>query len=343
MSQFQTTVPSRVAALLLALLAWSYPVPAAAEEAPAGAIPLPVEKTTTLRGDGKVFVVDGHVVIPENVELGVEWGTSIVGINSAKLEVRGGLKVRGTVEHWVVIRNIDFSPTTNPKRGFHLDMVDFKACRFVHAQDKPFEGSLTIENSTFQTGSEFDFRIRKGKLSLFLTVWRPTCTVHLVPSEGEKPDIGVAIRSSEFRELLTVSGHGAIGLSHNALKKGVKCEHVLALGIDGCDIHDGLEIRQQAPDSFKKVKLTKCNIWNGAGVTLHRDAGEDQKREKVFLQKFYFGSFDGSEPYVDRKKIEDLVTLGPGNIKVKLDKPRKRKHQLVPYDPLMMRPPPLRE
>lgn len=312
-----------------------------ATAAPAGSIPFPTNKSQTLRGDGKVFVVDGHVVIPKKVEIGVEWGTKIVGINGAQLEVLGGLKVRGTVDHWVVIEDVDFSPTTAPFKGVHLDMVDFKRCRFVHGEGQALEGTMTIENSTFQTGCEFDVCVRKGTLSLLTTVWRPACAIRCAAPVDTKPDIMIQVRSSKFRDAVVVSGHGDATFRHNAFEKGLTCRNVLTLMVDGCDIHDGLVIRQAAKDRFKKVKLTKCNIWNGAGVTLHREPAQGQKKEKVFLQKFYFGTFDGSEPTLDTKTVAGLVTDGEGSIKARLDKPRKKKHLLVNYDIWTTRPPQL--
>lgn len=329
--------------MAVVLTTWA-PVALAEETAtkqapPRGAEPLPTNKSQTLRGNGKTWYVDGHVVIPKKVELGVEWGTRIVGINGARLEVLGGLKIRGTVDHWVQVHDVDFSLTVAPHRGMHLDMVNFERCTFVHPEGTGYEGNLVIENSTFQTGCVFDVRIRKGGLSLLTTVWRPAITIRCEPEEGRRPDIMIQVRSSEFRAAVTVMGHGDATLRHNAFRGGVMCRHVLELMVDGCDIHDGLSIEQEAEDRFKKVTLTKCNLWNGAGVRLHRAPSDGQKKERVFLQKFYFGTFDGSSPTMDREAIEALIDTNAGNISARIDKPRARKHQLVNYDIWMTRLP----
>ena len=76
----------------------------AADEPPKGAKPLPIKRTTTVRGMGTTWYVDGPIVIPPHVELRIELGTKIIGINDASIEVQGGLKVHGTEDYWVVMK-----------------------------------------------------------------------------------------------------------------------------------------------------------------------------------------------------------------------------------------------
>src|SRR6187455_1396227 len=100
-----------------ALLAWvaRSELPAAmAEEPPAGAIPLPLKGRVTVRADGHPYYVDGPQVIPGGANIRLEQRVKVVGINKASLDVLGGFDVHGTMDNWVRIENIDFSPTHAP-------------------------------------------------------------------------------------------------------------------------------------------------------------------------------------------------------------------------------------
>lgn len=326
-----------VPAVLLAVFVQA----ARAEEAPANSQPFLTTKSTTLRGQGAVFVIDGPTVIPKGVEIGVELGTRITGINGASLEVQGGLKVRGTQDHWVEIRNVDFSPTRKPLKGLHLDMVDLIGCKFVHTEGAPFVGELTIENACMQKDCTFDVRMQQGKLNLMTITWGVPCTVRCEAPEGKRPDILVQLRSSLMRKT-TLHGHGDATVRHCEVKGGLVCHNMLQLVVDGCDFYGRLEVSQAPDESFKKVKFSKCNMWTGANVILKRPLAEKQKKERVFLQKFYFGAKSGGPPITDKKKIEQLVQTDSEKVAPRFDKPRKRKHLLVNYDIMMTRVPLLR-
>src|SRR5438105_1382692 len=109
---------------------------AADDEAPAGSVPFPLTGSPTVRAtEGQhVYVIDGAQVIPPNAEIHVEQRVQIVGIHHASLEIQGGLAAHGTEANWVVITNVNFSPTKAPQKGLHLDMVDLHGCAFKHAE-----------------------------------------------------------------------------------------------------------------------------------------------------------------------------------------------------------------
>jgi len=326
----------RLSLLVLALVVCARG-PARAEDAPAGAVPFPTGKSQTLRGKGAVYLIDGPIVIPRNVEIGVELDTRIVGINQASIDVQGGLKVRGTQDHWVRIEGVDFSPTRAPQKDLHLDMVDLRTCRFVHDQGEPFVGTCTVENTCVQRDCAFDFRIARGTLNLLTITWGVPCTVRLEPPSGERPDVTVQCHASLMRET-TIRGHGDVRL-RNSEVRGLTLEDMLELTVDGCDLYGPFVLRQPAAGVFKGVQLTKCNVWEGSTVLLSRPAAEDQKRERVFLQKFYFGAKDESTVVTDAAAIGKLVTSDSDTVVPKLDKARKRKHRLVNYDLMNTRVP----
>ena len=320
-------------ALLVVLAQSAHP-----EEAPAGALPFPTEKSQTLRGKGAVFVVDGAIVIPKNVEIGVELDTRIVGINQASIDVQGGLKVRGTQDHWVKIEGIDFSPTRAPAKDLHLDMVDLRTCRFVHDQGEAFVGTCTIENACIQRDCAFDFRIGRGMLNLLTITWGVPCAIRLEAPAEEKPDIIVQCHGSLMRET-TIRGQGDVRVRNAEVRGGLTAENTLKLTVDGCDISGQLVLRQPPEGLFKDITLTKCNLWDGTVVRLLRPSAPDQKKERVFFQKFFFGKKDESQVTTDPKAIEKLVSSDADTVIPKMDKPRRRKHRLVNYDLMDIRVP----
>lgn len=332
--------------VLLGLLVLAAGSPALAEAPPAGAVPFPVDKTTKLRAkDGPVFFIDGPTVIPKNVEITVQLDVSIVGINGASLDVQGGLKIHGTQDHWVKITNVDFSPTRTPKRGLHLDMVDMQGVKFVHSDEQGLEGDVVIENGTFQRDCAFDVRVIEGSLKL-MTIesgipWKIRCT----PENPSRPGIEIGVRSCWARGI-ELTGPCEATFRHNELRGGLTCRDVTDVTVDGCDVWAGdLAFRQMAGATFKHLDLTKLNFFGGARLVLDRAADPDAKKEKVKLDKSYFGPKEGPG-IVDKDAVAELVDDGEDvperNVFVLVGKPQKRKHQLVAYEQLRLRVAPLR-
>lgn len=329
--------------VMMSLCAMQGVVRAETEPVPVGAIPLPVGKTSTVRGRGMTWYVDGPTVIPPNVEIRIELGTTILGINNASLEVQGGLKVHGTQGSWVKMKNIDFSPTVHAKRGFHLDMVDFYGCKFVHPEKAPLGGGLTIENSTFQRDCTLKFRVHDSFLKIMTVEAGCACEIHAVPSS--KKFIEIEVRSSWMREL-TLTGMCRATVRHSELKAGITCRNVHDVEIDGCDVEADITFRQGPEDVFKKVVLTKCNMLSGANVVLDRPKGPKTKKERVKLDKFYFAPGERrvkalqGKAIAKRVKDGDDLPKGEGSVFATWGAANKRKHQLVSYT-LKQRIPPL--
>ena len=318
-----------------------------AEAPPPGAVPFPVNKTTKLRAkDGPVYFIDGPTVIPKNVEITVQLDVVIVGVNNASLEVQGGLKIHGTQDHWVKISNVDFSPTRAPSRGFHLDMVDLSNVRFVHAEGPAATGTFVIENGAMQRDCAFDFRIAEGALKL-MTVdtgipWKIRCE----PPAGEKPDIELQIRTSWVREL-EISGPADATVRSCVLKNGVVFRGAAVAVVDGCDVNAGaIAFHQGAEDSFKKITLTKCNLFEGARLVLDRAPNPDGKKEKVKVDKFYFGPKAGGGAAPRKEQLATLIDDGTDEparkVLAVVGKPVKRRHQLAASSQLLMRVPKVR-
>ena len=117
--------------------------------------------------------------------------------------------------------------------------------------------------------------------------------------------------------------------------------------VDGCDITTGALAFHQGPDDvFKKITLTKCNLFTGSTLVLDRAENPDAKSEKVKLDKFYFGPKSGGPAVTKKEKIAALIEDGTDkperNVVALFGKPLKRKHSLVGYGQLRMRVPELR-
>src|SRR5262245_3025263 len=175
---------------------------AAADQPPDGAIPFPVEKTGTVRSDaGKTYYIDGAKVIPRTAEVTVQLGVSIVGINKASLDVQGGLKVHGTQDVWVTIRNVDFSPTRSTLKGLHLDCADLHGCTFRYGEDATLQGDVTIENSCLQRDCTFDVRLGGGFLKIMTVEFGMPCRMRSVRQKENSVPVEVEVRSSWMKTI----------------------------------------------------------------------------------------------------------------------------------------------
>ena len=333
----------RVPLLLLALLTATA---APAEEAPAGALPFPVARTTTVRAkDGPVYVIDGPTVIPKSVEIGVELDVTIVGINGASLEVQGGLKVRGTMDHWVTIRNVDFSPTRAPRKGLHLDMVNLQGVTFDHAEGDGFAGELTIENGTFQRDCAFKVRLKRGLLRLMTTEWGVDTAIICEPANGKTKEVRVQVRSSWMREV-RFEGPGDVTFRHSEVRGGLHLHRVTRATVDGCEISKTLAIRQGAEDRFKGITLTKCNLFGPAILVLDRPENPRAKKESVKVDKFYFGpgpSGGGLTKASDiAAYVEDRTDVPTRLVAARITHPMPKRHHLVDTTMLRLRVPAVR-
>ncbi len=318
---------------------------ARADAPPTGAVPFPVDKSTTVRaGDGPIYYIDGPVVIPPSVEIGVELSVTILGINGASVDVQGGLKVRGTQDHWVRIRNVDFSPTRKPKKGFHLDMVDLEGVTFRHAEGPGFEGELTIENGTFQRDCVFNVRMKKGLLKLMTLEWGMGTTIICEPENERTKDLMVQVRSSWMREV-RLSGPCDVTFRHTQMKGGLHLHNVTKATVDGCDVTSTLAVRQGKDDVFKGLKISKCNFYGPAMVMLARPSNPDAKAEKVRLDKCCWVTESGAG-LLKADQIAEYISDGEDEpdhkVKARVTAPAKRPHQLVNYKDLRLRVPAVR-
>ena len=338
--RFRWTLLASLAVLLSA-------APAAAESPPPGAKPFPTNKSRKLRAkDGPVFYIDGPTVIPKKVEITVQLDVQIVGIHGATLDVQGGLKVHGTQDHWVKITNVDFSPTRSPHKGFHLDMVDLSGVTFVHPEGEAVAGTFVIENGSMQRDCAFDFRIQQGALKLMTIDSGIPWAIHCTPPEGKKPDIELQIRSSWARDL-KIDGPCDATVRHCELKNGLVVRNFDTFVLDGCDVTVGSVAFHQAGDrSFKGLTLTKCNLYEGSTLILDRPAGSWEKKEKVKVDKFFFGPKGGGKGTTKKDAVAALVDDGVDKperlVTAVVAKPSKKEHKLVAYSQLRLRVPQVR-
>lgn len=338
-----------IAVLAAALLCAVGEVPevrrvAAGEGIPRDAQPMPLDRTQTLRGLGARYYIDGAAVIPRTAEIRVERGVTIIGINGATLDVRGGLKMHGTEDTWITVHNVDFSTTSHPRKGLHLDMVDFRECRFKHGDVGEIRGCVTIENSCLQSGCEFDVRIKGGFLKIMTVEFNIPCRIVCDRQKENSVPIEIEVRSSWMKRIELV-GPAMANFRHSEIRNGLVCRNVTQVTVDGCDLGDDMMFEQGPHDSFKQIKLTKCNLFNGSSVVLKRETGPDTQKERIKLDKFYFGPKDG-RGITDKKEVAERVkdswSAREKNIKATWNTPKKRMHVLVNYDTLRTRAPPLK-
>ena len=325
---------TRFVALLLAAAPFGPLLPvresAADDEAPAGSVPFPLTGTPTVRA-GHVYVIDGPQVIPPNAEIHVEQRVQIVGLHNASLEVQGGLAAHGTEAQWVVIRNVDFSPTKAPQKGLHFDMVDLRGCAFKHAEGVAFDGQITIENTCLQRDCSFDVRIATGFLRILNCEIGVPLTVATVPgTKGAPPEF--SLFSTSLHDATTFSGAATTNMRASSFGGELNASNVSDFQLDACTLQRPVTITQGADDSWVKVILQKCDVLEGARIILVRPQGPKTKLEKVKLDKFYFGGAN-SQVVLDDKLIADRIQDGADDEQVTVrawwTKPWDRPHQLA--------------
>jgi hypothetical protein len=316
----------------------------AAEPPPVGSIPLPLDRTGTVRAEGKTYYIDGAQVVPRTAEVTIQLGVTIIGINNASLDVQGGFKAHGTQDIWVTIRNVDFSPTRAPLKGVHLDMVTFEGCKWVHGETAAMSGVFTIENSCFQRDCTFDVALQGGFLKIMTVEFGMPCAIRCIRQKENPVPIEVEVRSS-WMKAISLTGAAVANFRHSEIKGGLVCNNVTDVIVDGCDVSQTLSFLQAPEDSAKKIELTKINFFDGCRLVLRRKQGPDTKAEKVKLDKPYFGT-KGGVPVLEDKEIaaliDDAEDDAEGTLRVWWNKANKRKHLLVNYDTLRMRAPPLK-
>lgn len=277
-------------------------VPTRARAADAEDVPLPLTGRLTVKANGTRYVVDGKQVIPAGSLIKLEENVRVVGRNGASLEVKGGLRALGGDDGRVRFDGIDFSPTVAPENGFHLNGVELSGCTFAHAEGVAFEGELTVENATWN--GSFDLRIRRGFARIMSVVLNPPSTITCVAEKGRAPE--VAIRGCTVSSL-TLRGASFATLRSTKVTGAFTASEFTDLLVDGCDVSGSLTFTQTEAGSFSKLVLTKCNLLEGATVTLQRPAGPKTPMEKVRLDKFYFGRSGGKADLTDKEIAGRIV------------------------------------
>jgi hypothetical protein len=303
------------------------------DDANAGGMPMPLDKTQILKAEGKPYLIDGARVIPPGVEITIQRGVRIQGVNNASLDVQGGLKAHGTETVWVVFQNVDFSPTSVSKRGLHFDMVDFIACKFKHAEKQSLSGEVTIENCCFQRDCEFDVKIVGGLLRIMTVEFGVPCRIRCDKEKVNRTPLEIGIHTSWMKDLV-IEGGCALTVRSTELKNGLELRNVTDVLVDGCDVSGKLAILQGAEDSFGKVALTKNNLFDGATLVLSRPEGPKTKIERVKVDKFFFGPKKGTGVTGDKEVaalVQDREDDPAQTVVAWWSKPNEREHALVSY------------
>lgn len=303
------------------------------DEAASTGVPFPVDKTQLLKVEGRPYVIDGAMVIPPGVEITLQRGVRVQGVNNASLDVQGGLKAIGTQGAWVVFQNVDFSPTSTPKLDLHFDMVDLHACKFTHTDAQGLNGEFTLENSCVQRTCEFDVRVTGRFLRIFNVEFGVPCRIRCAKAVADRIPLQVAIHGSWMRDLV-ILGAGEVQVRNSELRNGIEVRNFSVLALDGCDCAKDVSLLQGAEDSFETASLTKMNLFGGARLILARPAGEKTKLEKVKVDKFFFGPKNGTGVTGDKEVaalIQDKGDDAAQSVEAWWSKPNDRQHALVPY------------
>jgi hypothetical protein len=284
--------------------------PAAAAD---DAKPLPVDRSQILKSGGSYYV-EGRVRVAKGVQIMVAKDTRIVGRGESGgiIEVEGQLAIVGVSNLHVTLKDvtIELQPTFT---DFRTDMVDFtgKSLGVVTAADKPSDGRLFLQNTTFDAKATVDVTFSSNEIDL-QRVHAPNL-VH-VKAVDPPNQTGNRVKLNLMNNCPAPSGPSNGDFSGGLLVERVN-EVICRTNVLGgesvrfvdCGPIDfdanhvtckSLEFTQATAGRFKGTTITKCDVQCPKIVLA---APSDPKHpEKVVCDKCWFGGETKEKAVRDR-------------------------------------------
>jgi len=301
-------------------------------------LPLPVARSTTLNQEKVTYVVDGRKRIPWNVDIAVQRDVRIVGRNRAVLEIEGHLTITGTRDREVVVEGVRLEPVAR-FRELHLTDCIFRGGACVRSPDQStVEGTLQIENTTFEMGCTADVVFHAGEITLLSTVSVEPLSFAAKPRPDGKPNkvkfeaqtcFG-SVRGSNFGlggGLVLDGIDDATVRNCNLLGAKTSLRNCRRLVVDGSKVSSAIfEIRQDEAGRFAGTKVMKCDFYTTNVMVWAPGGGGNE--EKLVLDKCWFKGIEKADE-VHATVIKDGNDDPTNGVRVALQKILERPLELA--------------
>ncbi len=269
-----------------------------AHSSPVDAIPFPVHRSTSLDKEGTVYFIEGRVRIPKGIEISVQKDIRIVGRGkNAVLEVAGELQVHGTFELRVSIQDvrIELSPVFGE---VHIDACVMGGSGGVFTDpEKPADGRLFIENTTFNTPATVDITFSANQIDLQRVLANAPVKIRAVdPGPGKPNKVKLMLMHCWYAPKTDGGFMGGLSVEgvydatiRNNLIRGKRCVMTDCdkLTFDANKVKSpSLEFTQTESGRFNKSKMQKCDIYS-ARVSLSAPA-DGKSIERLTIDKCWF-------------------------------------------------------
>jgi hypothetical protein len=288
----------------------------------------PCDRSTILREEKVIYVVDGRVRIPRGVEISIQKDVRLRAKSPAGafLEVEGALKVHGVATREVIFEGVTVVPVGTFGR-IHLDTCTFRGGGGVKTGTEGVAiGPVRLENVQLGEAARVDLAL--GGLDVDLFAVRSIGPIRIRGVDGaDAPNrLKVALRdcASDGLEAENVAD---LTVRINAIKEGPA-----TLKDCGVLIFDGNKVKsaeilflQSKAGGHARTQVMKCDFYSKRIV--FRAPLDSKRSDRVVLDKCWF------EGETDSGKIAERLVDGAdekdNNARAAVSNPQKRPLELA--------------
>ncbi len=286
-------------------------------------VPLPVSKTSLCKDRTVNYIVDGKQRIPPGVEITMQKGTRIVGVNDAVLSVAGSFGATGVTDSEVSISGVRI--VVEPKaKDVHLDMCNVGPSSGVFtAPNESTAAIITVENSEVDGDPGIDVTMHAGKVKVMSCTVQKPMKLTGVGLDGKKTRSFANIRTSTIKGI-EVHGFNDVTVRHCQVEGAAVFKNNALVVFDGNHVLTvQLDFEHADPKLMKKLKVTKNDFITGP-IRVFAPLAAGKKTSVIFQKCFYGGVTDLKK--IDAEWLTDRDDDPENAVKVIVKKAAKRAH-----------------
>ena len=288
----------------------------------------PCDRSTILREEKVIYVVDGRVRIPRGVEISIQKDVRLRAKSPAGafLEVEGALKVHGVPTREVILEGVTVVPVGQFGR-IHLDTCIFRGGGGVRTgREGTATGPVRLENLQLGEAARVDLALGGLDVDLFGVRTIGPIRIRGVDGEDAPNRLKVALRNCSS------DGLEAENVADLTVRINVIREGPATLKDCGVLVFDGNKVRsreilflQSRAGGHARTQVMKCDFYSERIV--FRAPLDPQRADRVVLDKCWF------EGETDPGKIAGILVDGAdekdSNARLSVSNPQKRPLELA--------------